>query len=477
MTIVSYPTRAEALAGSFCLGEYVEDLLANTPSPIYLKIPVGFVKIGKSLSLAGRSNIHLDGFGPGITTVVAASTLNGSDNIHYNDVIHALNWTPYDTVNGGYPNKNIRVSNITVDCWEQNFSGITPEIIAGKLGYSLAGIEIMNVDDAAIENVEILGAYGNGACITSADPRLYDSNGVRVGVYNPVMRNVQFRDCLRGLLPQYWGDLTPDGITGTVIQVGASVGGNLTDILIERPSGPAIDRFNCESLVCQNIIVNGYGLYPVGCSNTSATPFQQAVGTIRSDFGMIDCTLKDVKFINTGGIFDIGNPVSFFQNGNIPTPGPQRCTYDNIRYKNVSGARQISHPPLGNAGELIHHTFGGYVHNYPIVVKLIGGSGVSGIIYRNDPQHPVGLEITNGQFVLRKNDMVQLNWTTKPTGWTWKIVPNYGLPEVSIQGGSGQGITQYARDNIISNISGQTRPVVQLIDNINTTVLNVSPPA
>lgn len=474
MSIVTYGSRAAALAGSFCLGEYVEGLLASTASPLVIKIPPGFVKVGKSVNLAGRSNIHVLGSGRGITNVVAAATLNGSDNIDRNDVFHALNWTPHDPIMGRYPHKNIRIADMTVDCWEQNFSGITPGIIAGKLGYSLAAVEIMNVDDAAIENIEILGAYGNGAVISSADPRLVDTNGARIAISNPVMRNLIFRDCLRGLLPQYFGDLTPDGITGTVIQVGASVGGVISDITIERPSGPAIDRFNCKSLVVERILIDGYGMYPVGASPSSNQPYQQMVGAIRSDFGMIDCTLRDVTFINCGGIFDIGNPVSFFQNGNIPTPGPQRCTYENISYENHTGVMQIPAPALGNPGDLICHTFGGYSHTYPIVVTLIGGSSISGVIYRHGAPNPVTLPIVNKQFVLRKNDMVQLQWGTKPT-WMWQVVPNLGYPEVSIQGGSGSGITQYARDNVLSNISGKTRPTIQLIDHINTTVQNVAP--
>lgn len=476
MTIVSYGSRSDALAGTFCLGEYIADLLANTAGPLVISLPPGFVKVGKSVNLAGRSNIHIRGAGRGMTNLVAASSLNGSDNIHYNDVIHALNWTPYDTVKGGYPNKNIRVSDLTIDCQEQNFSGITPEIIAGKLGYSLAAVEIMNVDDASIERVEIIGAYGNGAVISSADPRLVDANGVRVAISNPVMRDLVFRDCLRGLLPQYWGDLTPDGITGTVIQVGASVGGVLSDIVIERPSGPAIDRFNCQGLVVERILVDGYGLYPVGASNTSTQPYQQMVGAIRSDFGMIDCTLRDVTFLNCGGVFDIGNPVAFFQTGNIPTPGPQRCTYENIRFKNPSGLLQIPAPPLGNPGDLIKHKYNGYVHTYPILVTLIGGSSISGIIYRHGNSNPVTFPIVNNQFLMRKNDMVQLQWATKPD-WMWQIIPNVDYHEFTIHGGSGQGITQYARDNFISNISGQKRPVIQLQDHINTTVLNIAPTA
>lgn len=474
MSIVSYTSRAEALSGTFCLGEYIDDFLSANTGPLDIVLPTGFIKVSKSVNLAGRSNINLKGSGRGLTTVVAASTLNGSNNIHKNDVIHALNWTPYDTVKGGYPNKNIRVSDMTIDCMEQNFSGITPQIIAGKLGYSLAAVEIMNVDDASIERVEIIGAYGNGAVISSADPRLFDENDVRVGISNPVMRDVVFRDCLRGLLPQYWGELTPDGITGTVIQVGASLGGVISDIVIERPSGPAIDRFNCQGLVVERVLVDGYGIYPVGASYTSDQPFQQIVGAVRSDFGLIDCTLRDVTFRNCGGVYDVGNPVAFFQTGNIPTPGPQRCTYDNIRFKNPSGRLQISPPILGNAGELIKHKYGGYVHTYPIEVTIIGGSSVSGIIYRHGNESPVTLPIVNNKFVLRKNDMVQLQWSTKPS-WNWHIVPNLGSPEISIHGGSGSGITQYARDNLISNVAGKDRPEIQVIDGVNTTIMNISP--
>lgn len=470
----AYATREQAIASGDSLHVSIACALAGNSSAQSIVLPAGYFLVSQSINLAGRSNIHISGAGRGLTVLVAASSLNGSDNLAFNDVIQALNWTPYDPVKGGYPNKNISVSDLTIDCTDQNFSGITPAIIAAKVGYSLAGIEIMNVDNASVERVEIIGAYGNGCVISSADPRAFDANGVRVGVSNPVMREMVFTDCLRGLLPQYNGPQTPDGITGTVIQVGAAVGGSLRDIVITRPSGPAIDRFNCLGLVVENILVDGYGLYPVGASPTSSVRFQQCVGAIRSDFGLIDCVVRDVVFRGIGGIFDTGNPLAFFQNAGIPTPGPNGCLYENIHLDNPAGVLQIPAPAIGNPMALIHHRSPGDTYTYPVLVTLIGGSGISGIIYRNGQQSPVTLPMTNNTFVMRLNDMVQLQWQTAPT-WMWQLVPNIDFGGISIFGGSGDHINQQAKDNTIRNVSCRNAATnaIAIVDGYNTIIEDI----
>jgi hypothetical protein len=467
---VTYSTREAALSG-VSLHTMIAAALAMNPAWLRVKLPPGFFRISRSLNFIGKSHIHFRGSGVGISTIVADEDLDGSDNLHRNDVIQALNFDAWDPIRGGYPCRNIHVSDLTIDCWEQNTSGITAGIIAGKLGHSLAGIEIMNVDDASIQRVEVLGAYGNGAVISTADPRIYDGGGARVGIRNPIMRDLKLTDCLRGLLPQYWGPLTPDGITGTAIQVGSCVGGVISDILIERPSGPAIDRFNCRGLSMERITVDGFGMFPVGASMSSKTPFQQLVGGIRSDFGLIDCTLRDVNFINTGGILDTGSPTAFFQNAETPTPGPSGCTYDGIRLTNPAGKLQLPTPPLGSAGQLIRHRGPTEHYTYPVVVTLIGGEGVTGVIHRPNCT-PQNLLIQNEKFVMRLNDLVQLNWTVKPTSWLWHLAPNLDFAGICLQGGSGESVNQQAKDNTINDVVCRESAgnAIALIDTLNTRV-------
>lgn len=112
-----------------------------------------------------------------------------------------------------------------VDCSLQNPNGIITD--PPSFGRSLAAVEIMNVDNAFIKRVEVIGAFGNGLVISSADPRIYDDNGKRVGVLGPVIEDIDLIGCIRGLLPQYPGPDTADGIIGTAIQIGAAVGGRI----------------------------------------------------------------------------------------------------------------------------------------------------------------------------------------------------------------------------------------------------------
>lgn len=472
-----FSDRASALAGASSLAlPYRQAVEAASAARAKLVYPEGFFPIEQSRDHSGLSDVELWGAGKGKTVLVATSALNGSDNIQFNDVIHALNWSPIDPVNGGYPHKRHRGGDMTIDCFEQNFSGMTEAIRLGRLGYSLAAWEIMDVDDVEFHNIEVLGAYGNGLVASSSNPLLYDTQGRRVGIRNPQFRNIDLIDCLRGVLPQYWSPWAPGGITGTGIQIGACLDGLVDNVRMERLSGPAWDLFNCKNLRIQNVTIRDFGTYSVGASNNHAYPFQQMVGGLRSDFGLIDCHFENWTFDGIGGVFCVGNQDIFFQNGGVPTVGPTGCTFNNFRMSGLSGRKQIAAPPLGASASVYTHRRIGDIYTYPLLITFFGGAGISLLIYRAGSGAPevVPLNARN-QVVLHHAECLQVFWDEKPSGWMWEMSPNIDHHGVLCMSGTQPGKPAQARRNTYSNfdIEGAGQSGFASVDMSDSVLSNV----
>ncbi len=469
--------RSSALAGATSLAvPYRQAVEAASAAKAKLVYPEGFFPIEQSRDHSGLSDVELWGAGKGKTVLVATPALNGSDNVRFNDVIHALNWSPIDPVRGGYPNKRHRGGSMTIDCFEQNAGGITEQIRLGKLGHSLAAWEEMDVDDVEFHDIEVLGAYGNGLVASSSNPVLYDTSGRRVGIRNPIFKNIDLIDCLRGLLPQYWSPWAPAGISGTGIQIGSCVDGLLDNIRMERLSGPAFDLFNCKNLRAQNVTIRDFGLYSVGASNNHAYPFQQMVGGLRSDFGLIDCQFENWTFDGVGGVLCLGSQDVFFQNGGVPTIGPTGCTFNNFRMINACGRKQIYAPTLGGNASVYPHRVIGDKYTYPVLITFFEGAGINLLIYRAGSGAPEVVALNaRQQVVLHHCEYLQVFWDEKPSGWVWELAPNIDYDGVNCSSGTLPGKPAQATRNSFSNIdiegSGQAGFVgVDMSDN---TLFNV----
>lgn len=472
-----YATRAAALAGSH-LGDALRAacLAAHNAGGGVVLIPSGWYLCDRGFDIRALSNVRVQGEGMDITNIVAAASLDGRDNYFYNDVFMGLNFTAYDPVKGGYPWKNLGVTDMTIDCTLQNPSGIVPN---SGFGRSLAGVEIMNVDEAYIKRVKIIGAYGNGAVISSADPRLVDGNGIRVGVLDPIIDDCVFESCIRGPLPQYAGPRTPEGITGTVIQIGAALGGRIRNPQFRNSGGPIIDRFNCDGLVVDGGSADGFGATPVGTNADGTEPtFSQGVNFIRSDFGLKNCKVLDFTFRNGGGIYDKGAMVEYFFNGNIRTPGPQGCTYENIVMRNAKGQLQIQAPAVTGPGGQYGHRKPTDKYTHPVMIQfqewVAGGVTVS--VLRAGSGAWVPLPISpNGVIVIRRNDTIAVNYANGAWNWAWYLCPNADYPGIHLSGGSEPGFPGTNTDCILSNILIEKPGMmgVEIIDGVCPTIDNV----
>lgn len=469
-----YTSRAAALAGvhlGTALRQACLDAHAQGGGIVY--IPAGWYLCDRGFDIRALSNVHIMGAGKGITNIVAAASLDGRDNDFYNDVFMGLNFTAYDAVKGGYVWKNLGVSDMTIDCMLQNPNAIVLDPPA--FGRSLAAVEIMNVDSAFIKRVEVIGAYGNGLVISSADPRLYDANGVRVGVLDPVMEDNDFIGCLRGLLPQYPGPETPGGITGTVIQIGAAVGGHIHRSKFRNSGGPLIDRFNCDGLDIDGVDVDGFGTTPVGTNASGTSYYTQGVNHIRSDFGLKNGRVRNVVMRNGGGVYDRGMMVPTFFNGEIRTPGPSGCVYENITIEDAKGKLQIAAPALGGSGE--HYTHRGAFDKYthPVMIQFYNWevAGVTVSLNRGGLGTWTALPISpNGVIVIRRSDEIAVMYTAAGWSWAWFLCPNADQAGLHLDGGSVTGHIGSARNNVIQNcnIKGAGSHAIEIVDGLDNII-------
>jgi hypothetical protein len=437
-------------------------------------IPSGWYLCDNGFDISALSNVHIKGEGKGLTNIVASVNLDGRANLTHNDVFMGLNFTAYDSVNGGYVWKNVGVSDMTIDCSLQNPTGILPN---SGFGRSLAAVEIMNVDNAFIKNIEVIGAFGNGCVISSADPRLYGTNGVRIGVLNPVIEDCTFVNCIRGVLPQYAGTDTPEGITGTVIQIGAAVGGRIHNTRFIKSGGPIIDRFNCDGLDINGVDVTGFSATPVGTNSTGTNFYTQGVNHIRSDFGLVNSRLRNVVMRNGGGIYEKGIMVPVFFNGEVRTPGPQRCLYENIVIENACGRLQITPPGITSSGGQYAHRKSTDKYTHPVLIQFSGwtSAGITVSVKKAGTSTWVSLPLSaTGSVVVRRNDTIAVMYNTPNWNWAWYLCPNIDLPGIHFDGGTAPGYPGTARDNTLKDYYVSTPGTVHLevVDGVDNTITN-----
>lgn len=425
-------------------------------------VPFGNYLVKSTVSTAGGSNLIFKGSGWG-SKIIASADLNASDNLTKNDIISALNFSGPVTSSAGYPQKNIVISDLLLDGSLQNLSGLPG---GATYGYSLAGIEFLNVDFAIVERVKFVNCFGNGLVFGTQNPR--QKNGAfQNGVRGCRARDNVFENCVRGLLPQYATAAAPSGITGSVIQIGSSLDGVIENNLILTPGGPAIDIFNAEGASIKHNSIIGASVTAVGASPLNATFYQQSIGTIRSDFGLVNCSIEDNFFDKCGGILLNGYMGLNFFNDNIPTTGPVGCTIKGNKMREPTGRIQIAAPTLGASGAQYDWTY-----SQAGRVVLIGGTGVSVTRRRGTDGSFVAQTLgADASFPVASGDAYKITYTTAPTV-VWYLAPNIFEPAIrllggSISGTSGQAQRNIVKDNIIFNAG---RYGINLIDVYDTII-------
>ncbi len=380
--------------------------------------------IDSSLTAVGCSKIVLMGNPGSDTRIVCTSSLNGSDPNAKNVLFHALNFDGPVTEGTGYRFRDIGCQDLTFDGSRQSPAGI-PGVATG--GYNLAGVEIMNVDDAFIRNCKFLGCYGNGAIIESQDPRQF-VNGFQNGVRNPRISNNVFINCIRGVLPQYT-------VTGDVAQIGAAYGGSFDHNTSLGGGGVFFDFFNCIGTHVTDNVVYGHAYSAIGAN--------QGKNFIHSDFGLVDCVIARNVFYGTGGIFltgrmytdDSGN---FSVTGGVPTPGPKGCTIEDNHIRLPNQKLQLPSPAVGASGAT-------YANSNGMTVELvfIGGAGIQ-VATQAGGKGNFSAAANLGVFsnaAVRAGDVLRYTYTTAPTQIVVNLAPNLLLPGISVLGGTSYNVT------------------------------------
>ena len=392
--------------------------LISTSTSGIVTIPAGNYIVNTSIDLLNKSNITLEGKGIGITTLKATSELNGSDHVTKNNVINVNNLS---IPHGSYP-KNVTIRNMSIDCSLQNPGGIPSNAL---YGYNLCGVEIQNVDNAVVDRVEVINAFGNGIVIASIDPLL------SAAVINPVITNCILDNVCRGILPQY-------GITGSVIQVGAAKGGRVSNNHITNSGAPWIDAFNCYGVYFdQN--------YVEGINNTPFGPGQKK-GAFHSDFGLDNCFITNNFMLNAGGIIINGNKTQgLFFTGGLPTHSAYNCT--------VSGNKVVGHgtspytaPPVPNSNVEI------LTPDLPILAIL---NGIATVWINNVQQRLSGIGMRT--FAITPKSFLKVVYSDKPS-WVWRVAPNLFVPHYRLLGGSTSTILGQACFNQITNNTSECAP-------------------
>ncbi len=386
------------------------------------------------IRIDGCSNIVLMGNPGADTGYLGTSSLNGSDNFNKNDIICGINFDSNtsgvasiaNSDGSGYRFRNVGCQDLTFDGSRQNVSGVPAGSTAG---FSLAGVELMNIDDAFIRRCRFIGCFGNGAVISTVDPR-QTVNGVQNGVRNPCIDDNRFENCIRGVLPQY-------GIAGDCIQIGAAYGGGARRNIALNCSGPFLDFFNCTALAVTDNFVSGFNLTPVGPG--------QGKGFIRSDFGLTSCDISRNVFQGCGGIFLSGSMTSTYFTGGVATPGPQSTTIVENDIILPIGHTQLPSYAVGASGATYANASG-----FAIEVFIIGGAGVTIQLQKGGTGSFVAASLgVIGNFALAQGDVLKVSYTTAPTSFLAFAAPNIFFAGITLVGGSIQGAPAQALDNVV----------------------------
>jgi hypothetical protein len=386
----------------------LNSLIAGAVGDIYF--PAGEYLIDRSIDLRGKSNITIMGDGKGATVIKCTTALNGSSHITHNNIFDVNNLT----VPVGSYLKNVTIKHLTIDASLQNCSGIP---VGQQLGYNLCAIEFQNVDHASAIGVEVIGAYGNGIAFGSIDPSMAGA------IRNPVIEDCDLTDVCRGVLPQY-------GITGSVIQIGAAIGGRANNNRITRAGAPWMDAFNCFGTQFNDNFIDdiGSGEYEVG----------QNKGIFHSDFGLNGVSIKGNVSRNAGGFIINGLMAPNFFNAQTPTPGLKNSTVQgNMVFGH--GLTAYTAPSVPASNVTINSPA------VPMMITLLGGNATAWI---NGVQQRLS-GATYKTFIAPPNSFIKLVYTTTPS-WVWQESPNAFVPHFRFMGGSTATLLGQAFNNDIS---------------------------
>lgn len=374
-----------------------------------IEIPAGDFFIGTSIQGLNAKGITIRGQGRGATVLRALGSLNGSDHIYYNSMFNFNNLTtPY----GQYAT-HIAVEDMTLNLTAQSASGVPTN---ASLGYNLCAVEFQNVNYARTSRVEVVEAYGNGIVMGSIDPLL------SAALINPIIEDCSFDNVCRGLLPQY-------GITGSVMQFGAVIGGRCDNVEVTRAGAPWMDAFNCKGTLFNNVRVRGI--------NNSPYAYGQKKGAFHSDFGLESCTLSNIYSENAGGIILNGNMSPVFFNGLQGTPGPQNC---HVVGNTIKGHGLSPYPapsvPVSNVEVMS-----------PAWDVLIRIDGLATAWVNGEQQRLTGPYMKD--FMAPASSLVKLVYSDRPT-WVWYLAPAGTTPHYRILGGSTETALGRAQGNTFS---------------------------
>ncbi|QIG68651.1 pectin lyase fold domain-containing protein [Rhizobium phage RHph_TM3_3_14B] len=414
--------------------------VANARGGGMVFVPRGDHLVKSTVSMAGCSNITLAGGGWG-SKIIASADLNGSDSSTKNNIIGALNFSGPVTSTAGYPQQNLTVRDLLIDGTLQSASGVPEDQF---VGFSLAGFEVLNVDFVRVFNCKFVKCYGNGVVFGTQNPRQLNGS-FQNGLRGCVAENNVFEECVRGLLPQYATTTSPDGLAGSVMQAGSTYGCVIKNNLVTNPGGPFLNIFNSEEAMVVGNTIKGQGTTPVGSHPTTDMIFQQPVGMIKSDFGLLNSTIADNLFVNSGGILLLGNMGSGFFNDNIPTAGPINCVIRGNRILNPPGNQSMPAFTVGASGTVYTNPY-----SQSIRVLIAGGTGVV-VTYRRgtDGSFVAATLGPSGGITLYAGDAITVTYTTAPSSMGVLLSPNAAYSGITLVGGSVTGNSGVAMRNLI----------------------------
>lgn len=141
--------------------------IRSIDKPARIWVPGGNYLVTRSVDITNiMHDVIIDG---DPFTVTGSNDFDGSDPTLYGSIFYGINFTGTAPTTG-FPFGKITVTEaMTIDASNQSVTGIPPAAIGG-FGYNMCGFETMNCP--AEFRGRVIGAYGNGVCITTHDPRL-----------------------------------------------------------------------------------------------------------------------------------------------------------------------------------------------------------------------------------------------------------------------------------------------------------------
>lgn len=394
-----------------------------------------------SLRVDGKSNIGFKGL-PGHKSVLKASaSLNGSHNWDKNDIIFAANYPSGGVINARQ--SNIWAEDLVFDGSLQSADAV-PVAPAG--GYSLAGFECSRVDYPRVERCRFIKCYGNGVVFSSgAVSTLYAEDGVtRNGVEQGIVKDCEFIEVCRGVLPNYASAAAPMGTNGAAIQIGAGFSAQVTGNFCYKLGGSFLECFSNDGLVCAGNSCYGTPTTKVGAHPTTDLIYQKGLSTIKSDFALFNSSIVNNIFVDCGGFDLFGYMGENFFNNNTPSQGPNNCVIANNVLLRPTGSHSLGAVAIKPSGSGEVYTAAaiqtaalGYDSNQSMRIALVGGTGLSVVRQRGTDGAWMGVTLGPSQsFLLAHGDSFYLVYATPPTLIGAVLMPNVFKSGMTITGGT-----------------------------------------